>query len=525
MKSGRKPVLSTDLENLLVKYCLQMDERFFGLRVSDVKRMAFELAIRNGLRHPFNAISGSAGKKWFRLFLKRHQNLSLRTPQGVSAARVKSFTRENVCKFFDIFENELEKVNYDGYRVYNVDETGLTVVQHKLQKVVALKGKKQVSNLTSAERGALITTITCMNATGNYIPPLFIFPRKNMKAELMDGAPPGSISACHISGWVQTDIFSKWFDHFVKYSKPTDEEPVILVLDGHYSHTRNIEVIEKARAKNVAIICLPPHSTAKMQPLDVGFMKPLKTYYAQEISNWLRQNMGRVVTHFQVARLYGLAYQKAATMQNSINAFRKTGLIPCNRNIFSDIDFAIHNQAEGDDVLITRSENLVGPADISPLPILQEPSTSREPQCTINVKKSRAGKAALITSSPYQQQLKESLSKSKKREKPAKKRLFTELSNKKKSTSPKSQSRRTLRHSSSSSDSDTTEEEIQLIDSSDSEFNMNDDNDAECLFCTGLFSQDTHGEKWGKCIQCYRWAHEECGADEDPFICHLCRNK
>lgn len=115
--------------------------------------------------------------------------------------------------------------------------------------------------------------------------------------------------------------------------------------------------------------------------------------------------------------------------------------------------------------------------------------------------------------------------KSKKREIPAKRRLFTEPPNKKKSTTQKSQSRRTLRHSSSSSDSDTTEEEIQLIDSSDSEFNMNDDNDAECLFCTGLFSQDTHGEKWGKCIQCYRWAHEECGADEDPFICHLCRNK
>ncbi|KAJ4430627.1 hypothetical protein ANN_19216 [Periplaneta americana] len=151
MRSGRKPVLPPELENMLVKYCLQMDERFFGLRVSDMKRMAFELAIRNGLQHPFNPNKGSAGKKWFRLFLKRHPNLSLRTPQGVSAARIKSFNPKNVAVFFDIYERELEKVKFNGHRIYNVDETGLTVVQYKHQKVVSMREKKQISNLTSAE--------------------------------------------------------------------------------------------------------------------------------------------------------------------------------------------------------------------------------------------------------------------------------------------------------------------------------------------------------------------------------------
>lgn len=195
MRSGRKPVLPSELENLLVKYCMQMDERYFGLRIADVKRMAFELAIRNGLRHPFNLHNASAGKKWFKLFLARHPNLSLRTPQGVSAGRIKSFTPENVAAFFDIYEKELEKINYDGHKVYNVDETGLTVVQHKMQKVVALKGKKQISNLTSAERGALITVVTCMNATGNFVPPLFVFPRKKYEGRA-DGLCSSWFSFC-----------------------------------------------------------------------------------------------------------------------------------------------------------------------------------------------------------------------------------------------------------------------------------------------------------------------------------------
>ena len=53
-----------------------------------------------------------------------------------------------------------------------------------------------------------------MNITGTFIPPLFVFPRVRMKAELMNGAPPGSIYACHKSGWMQLEIFVEWFKHF-----------------------------------------------------------------------------------------------------------------------------------------------------------------------------------------------------------------------------------------------------------------------------------------------------------------------
>lgn len=70
----------------------------------------------------------------------------------------------------------------------------------------------------------------------------------------------------------------------------------------------------------------------------------------------------------------------------------KTGSIPCNRNIFSDVDCAIHNQAEGDDIFITGSENFVGPANISPVPVLQQPSTSRKPQCFTNERDPEQGK-------------------------------------------------------------------------------------------------------------------------------------
>jgi len=65
--------------------------------------------------------------------------------------------------------------------------------------------------------------------------------------------------------------FFHWFLHFINHTKPTKENPFILVLDGHYSLTRNLEVITLARENHVDIICLP-HSIHKMQPLDKAFI-------------------------------------------------------------------------------------------------------------------------------------------------------------------------------------------------------------------------------------------------------------
>ncbi|XP_018563147.1 uncharacterized protein LOC108904910 [Anoplophora glabripennis] len=277
----------------------------------------------------------------------------MRTPQGMSAARIKSFTTENVSKFFDLYKPQYNKLREPFHRVFIVDETGITVVQHKYSKVISLKGKRQVSSLISAERGKLITVITCMNAADVYIPPLLIFPRKNMKAELMLGAPTEAIAECHISGWVQAEIFTKWFKHFIKFTKPSASDPVLLVLDGHCSHTRNIELIELAKENYVTIICLPPHSTNKMQPLDVAFMFPLKTYYAQEIENWLRENQLSTVSPYAVAGIFCKAYNRAATMEASCNGFRKTGLVPLNRHVFRDSDFGVHQTEDQPPVEVT----------------------------------------------------------------------------------------------------------------------------------------------------------------------------
>jgi metal-dependent hydrolase (beta-lactamase superfamily II) len=80
-------------------------------------------------------------------------------------------------------------------------------------------------------------------------------------------------------------FFFQRFLRFIKHAKPTKEDPVILVLDGHYSHTRNLEVISLARENRVDIICHPSHSSHKIQPLDKYLIGPLKHCTANKPKN------------------------------------------------------------------------------------------------------------------------------------------------------------------------------------------------------------------------------------------------
>ena len=52
--------------------------------------------------------------------------------------------------------------------INNIDETGIACLQ-KPGKVIAKKGTKQVSRITSAEKGKTVTAVYSMNAIGNYV--------------------------------------------------------------------------------------------------------------------------------------------------------------------------------------------------------------------------------------------------------------------------------------------------------------------------------------------------------------------
>jgi hypothetical protein len=67
------------------------------------------------------------------------------------------------------------------------------------------------------------------------------------------------------------------------------------------------------------------------------------------------------------------------------------------------------------------------------------------------------------------------------------------------------------------SDSDT-ELTVPFADDSTEE----DEQDADCVFCTGRFSEDHNVEEWIRCAKYFRWAHIICVCMEEDFVCELC---
>ncbi|XP_072395338.1 uncharacterized protein [Diabrotica undecimpunctata] len=185
--------------------------------------LAYQLALQNNISHPFSNVNATAGKKWIKGFLKRNSNLSRSKPKDLSKARIKGFTEENVTRFYSLLEPALEKIKLNPARLYNSNETEIITVQTKHPPIISLKDKKQVCAVTAAERGSPVTVVFCKSAIGGYVSPLFVFSRKNMKAELVDGTPHGSIAACHPSGWIQ-HIFTQWIKHFISHVKPTEDD-------------------------------------------------------------------------------------------------------------------------------------------------------------------------------------------------------------------------------------------------------------------------------------------------------------
>ncbi|CAG5055147.1 unnamed protein product [Parnassius apollo] len=139
---------------------------------------------------------------------------------------------------------------------------------------------------------------------------------------------------------------------------PTTKQKVLLLLDGHTSHTKNLDAIKYAKENNVVLLSLPAHTSNKLQPLDTSFFRPLSCYYIDETEKWLRTNPGRRVTVFQISMLFGKAYARAASIATAESGFRSTGIYPFNKDIFQDYEFVTLPE-DNDNLPAIENENMI----------------------------------------------------------------------------------------------------------------------------------------------------------------------
>lgn len=69
--------------------------------------------------------------------------------------------------------------------------------------------------------------------------PILIFSRVNRNERYLEGAPPGAWGEFNGTGWISEGLFTKWFNAFINFANPSEENVVLLTLNGHSSYVKN----------------------------------------------------------------------------------------------------------------------------------------------------------------------------------------------------------------------------------------------------------------------------------------------
>ncbi|KAJ4437503.1 hypothetical protein ANN_17648, partial [Periplaneta americana] len=262
---------------------------YYGITPRELRLLAFDIAERNEIPRRFSKEKRIVGKKWYYTFMRRHPELNLRQPESTSFARAKRFNKEN-----------------------------------KARKVLAFKGKRAVGSTASGERGFSTTPVCCTSVACQYVQPLIIYKHSRSAKGLEDGTPPGTIFAYYPeSGYINKGVFVRRLRHFIDTVHSSKEGELLLLPDGHSTHTRNLDALDIARENGV-----------------------------------IRTHKPEVVTQFYIPRLFGKAYGLAATTGTAVNGFTKTVVWPVNRDVFKDCHFVAAMQFETDDVLVIKASTI-----------------------------------------------------------------------------------------------------------------------------------------------------------------------
>ena len=133
--------------------------------------------------------------------------------------------------------------------------------------------------------------------------------------------------------------FVGWLKNFIKVFKLSKQSKVLLILDDHVTHAKNLAALYLACDAGVRMVSLPPYTTHRLQPLDFAFFGSLDIYSDESMRKWMRLHISRPVTTWQVAELFREAYSQAASLRIAMKGFQASGLWPLDINVFTDSDF------------------------------------------------------------------------------------------------------------------------------------------------------------------------------------------
>ena len=79
--------------------------------------------------------------------------------------------------------------------------------------------------------------------------------------------------------------------HFHKHVRSSVDKKKALIYDNHGTPIL-IDVLDFCKENGIIMLTLPPHTSHKLQPLDMSVYKSLKYFYNQSCADWMRTDPG-----------------------------------------------------------------------------------------------------------------------------------------------------------------------------------------------------------------------------------------
>ncbi|KAL1379046.1 hypothetical protein pipiens_001459 [Culex pipiens pipiens] len=225
-----------------------------------------------------------AGYKWYRGFLRRHPEISVRKPEKVSSAAA-TVEPEDIRRWHRMVGANLEEEGYaeilkDPSRLFNGDEFGL-VLDPETKAVLVPKKTKNAYQIDTGSKKS-ITVLNSYSATGQAVPPCVILPYKRIPAEVTKSFP------------------ADW----------------------------GVGKTEKCTKLGIILVCLYANCTHIIQPADVAIYRGLKAGWTKQVRIWQARNPGKTVRLQDFGGLLAKAIDCSFKPEFAINGFRACGLYP-----------------------------------------------------------------------------------------------------------------------------------------------------------------------------------------------------
>ena len=261
------------VETELLKWFTEMRANNVPISGPILKAKATTIAERQG------KVGWECNDGWLSRFKKRH-NIVFKTLCGESSS-VDDVSldqwRESVLK------RTLAK--YQPSDVYNADETGL-FWRLLPNKTMDFRGQACHGGKAPKDR---ITVLTCANMDGSHKLPLLAI-GKFQTPRCFKGVPKLPVKyASDKKAWMTKLLFTEWVRDFDKQMR-LQKRKVLLTLDNCTAHPK----IEDLKA--VELLFLPPNTTSKSQPCDMGIISNLKCHYRGIL---LRKMVAHLESHSQ----------------------------------------------------------------------------------------------------------------------------------------------------------------------------------------------------------------------------------